>query len=72
MIAHPEVKNWNGHSTDEERGNFASHQRDGEALEYGVGQNDRSANNDGERGEQHGAEPYRSGVDNRLFQGHSL
>ncbi len=67
-----EIEHRHRHSADQERGDFAEHQRDGEPLEDRVGQDDRSADNYRQGGQQHRAEADGPGIDHRLGERFAL
>lgn len=54
-----EIEHRYRHAADEQRGDLASHQGNGESLENGVGENDRRAHDHGQRGQEHRTEAHR-------------
>ena len=67
-----EVEDRDGHAADKEGGDFAGHEGDRESLENRVGQNHGAADHDGHRGEKHGTEADRSGIDHGFVDRHSF
>ena len=66
------VKNRYSHAADEEGGDFASHQRNGQALKDRIGENDTRANDNSEGSEEHGAETNGTRIHDRFRQGHAF
>ena len=63
-----EVYDRDRHPRQQQRCDLAGHQRDRQSLENWIEQNDKRTDDDSRRGQHHGAEPDRPGVDDRLNQ----
>jgi len=67
-----EIEHWNGWPRQESGSDRSSNERQRKPLKNGVGENDACADDHSCRGQQHGPEASRSGIDHRFGQRHSL